>query len=874
VFKDFMLNVAYRVEKKFQAAEESGIQVRNAGIEALAALKNRLEMLSEDHSAQRKLNTTIADLREANVMLKEKLQSRNAEFSGMERQCKDVKQELQECRAQLTATTDDLGKAIAASREDALLRTQLQDLQTSYSIAKAQAESSASETERVTADLHEQEKLTMLAQEEASKLQDKLRQSEAKVSAFDTQKKAHTRQLKDESNMQRLQMERDIQARLAEDETRHNGNISSLRRQVAEANNNLCQMKGKLQDMENMSSNKEAETNRLAAQVLAVTTELGTLRDEACLMEQNQNRRGSELRTSQQQLIQCMDKAAEWSTRAEENALEFAKRCKEVADGFQKSEQVAEAEVDRLGALVLMLQKKNDDSDIKNSSVARYLRSRGLLKAGLTLTEWAVQPNVKNFRQEETNLGPSHPSVIGELRNILAVNPESNAHGSHEDVRTSAVSHTNKQIPVDVLDNTSTNLMGEYISHAANPSSALIDEGRRKTLSENDGSLLTSYSMPASKSIIRDISKHENHLGTRFVELTSASTDLSNGSQIFLATEATPLSYLQASDDLDTSNIRLSGTKKLEGTARTVTPDSQEEMMQEQIPAFMRPIRRVAERRHSTPHLREAERTVTRTEFTEYSMRTSEMYDNTPTLQCNGKGGVRFSDSATKPKSVNSDVDSSGLSEPPDNMENIDFTEYLGDSDGNDRKDPYILRMSNKNAYAQSVASHPAPSPKPNSSRVRTRARVQKKEIKQPKSILKRTDTAIRNDTPTDIHSNGKPLEITQPSKVQNIRRCGPSKGRLPGRSSGPNGIEGATYGSSYNRIVSGSRSTQDSSYFQASNAPLQVQGTSTADVFAISSSPAIGQPQRNSKKRALSGAGFSDRSRPAKLQRSARHQS
>ena len=867
-----MLNVAYRVEKKFQTAEESGIQVRNAGTEVLAALKNRLEVLNENHSAQQKLNATLTDLREANAMLKEKLHNRNAEFSGMERQFNDIKQELQECRAQLTATTDDLGKAIAASREDALLRNQLQDLQTSYSITKAQAESSASQAERVTADLREQEKLTMLAQEETSKLQDKLRQSEAKISAFDAQKKAYIRQLKDESNMQRLQMERGIQARLAEDETRHNDNISSLRRQIAEANNNLCHMKGKLQDMENMGSNREAETNRLADQVLAVTTELDTLQDEARLMEQNRDRRGSELRTSQEQLIRCINEAAEWSTRAEENALEFAKRCTEVADGFQKSEQVAEAEVNRLGALVLMLQKKNDDSDIVNSSVARYLCSRGLIKAGLTLAEWAVELTVKNSQQEETNLELSHPSVISALRNIPSVNPESNAHGSREDDQASAVSYSNGQIPVVVLDNTSTNLTGKYICHAADPSSALLDEGCKERLSEKDRSLLASYSMPSSKSIGRDISKHERHLGTRSMELSNASRALSNSSQIFLATGATPCSYLQASDDIDTSNIRLGGTKKLEGTAGTMTPDSQDESMQEQIPASMRPMRGVAERRHSTPHLREGKKTVTRTEFTEYSMQTSEMYDNMPTLQCNVKGGVHFSDPATNSKPVDSDVDSSGLSEPPDNMENVDFTEYLDGSDGNNHKDPDILRMSHKNAYTQSVTSHPAPSPKPNSSRVRTRARVQKNEIKQPKSILKRTDTAVRNDTSTDAHSNGKPLKITQPSKVQSIHGGDSSKGRLPRRSSGTNGIEGATHGSSYNRVVSGSRSTQCSSHFQASNAPPQVQGTSAADVFALSSSPAIGQSQRNSKKRVLARAGFSDSSRPIKLQRSARH--
>jgi predicted nucleic acid-binding Zn-ribbon protein len=866
-----MLNVAYRVEKKFQTAESSIIQVRDAGVEVLAELKNRLEMLSGDESTQRNLNATIADLREENATLKERFQSRDAEFSRIERQFNEIKQELQVCRTQLTATTNDLGKAIAAPREDTFLRTQLQDLQTSYSIAKGEADSSAIEMERVRADLHEQEKLTLLAQQETSKLQDELQQSQAKVSAFDIQKEAYVRQLNDEFNLLRLQMERDVRARLAEDEARHNDNVSGLRRQITEANNTISQTKRELHDMEEMSSNREAETNRLSAQVSVVATELSTLQDKAHSMEQNRDQTGSELHISQAQLGQYMEMVAEWSSRAEKNALEFAKRCKEIDDGFKRSRKVAEVEVDRLQALVLVLEKKNKDSEIVYSNVARYLRSRGLLKAGLTFAEWALRLPSEHSQQEETNLDPSIPSVIDELHKVTALSPENYSHGSGKKVGTSAVSSSNKQMLVVVPNDTSAQLAGEYTPRAANSPYALLDEDRRR-LSVNDSSLLSSHSISPCKSVSRDTSEHEHHPSTRSVELTGASRALSNVSQPFPTTEATPRSYLRASDYLGGSNVNVSGPKKLEGTARTVIPDSQDELMQKQIPTLTRPTRRVAERRHSTPHIRAGNRTVTRTEFTKYSIRTSEMYNDTPTSQYDVTGCVRFSEPVRNLNAVDSDVESSGLSDPPDNMEAVDSTEYLDDSDGNDRKGHEILRMSNKNSYTQSMTSHPAPSPKPNSSRVRTQPSVQAEEIKPPKSILKRTNTTIRNDATSDTHSSRKPLKNAQPSKVQGIHGGSAAKARLSRTTRGNNGIDGAAHGSSYNRIVSGNRISQNGSYFQAPDEPSQAQEPSTADIFAISSSPAMGQPKRNSKKRALSGVGINDNSRPTKLQRPARH--
>jgi predicted nucleic acid-binding Zn-ribbon protein len=861
LFEDLILKIAYSIDKKYKTVEDGSIQVRDAGVEALAELKHRLESLSEDRTVQQKLNASIADLGEENAKLKERIQNREMESFGAKKALNEVQQELQQCRAQLCATNEDLGKAVAASREDALLRTQLQDLQTSYSIVKQQAESSARETERVRADVREQENLTLLAQQENSELQGKLQHSEARVSGFDDQKEAYVHQLKSESNMLRVQMERDVRARLAEDEARHSGIISGLRRQITETDDKLSQAQRKLHDLEKMTSNKESEAHKCSKHLSAVATELGSLQDKSCSMEYGQDEMDSELSISQEQLRQYLEKAADWSARAEQNALEFANRRKEIDDALEKSEKVAEVEIDRLEALVLALQKKIENSDTVISKVASYLRSRGVIRPDLAFTDWAIGlPGEES--QQETNIDPSQPSAIGVLHDAPVLNQEICNRGSQNSVGISTASICNTQANISLQS------ADEYTSRATNPSRVLFEENCKARLSETENSLL----LPYSKSSIKpgcSTYQYEHDLNMVPLESTSAPNTLYNVPKSSPATKVTSRFGLRANDHLGDSKVLVKSTKKLEGASRTVIPDSQEGLMRESAPTFARPPQRVAERRQG---MAESNRTVTRTEITGYSIRTSEMCIGAPTVQHNDPFHVPFRNQATDMRSTDSDGESSGLSEPPDNVDKLDFADFMDNSDGRDRKDPTTLRFSDQQAYAESMASHTVLSPKPNSGRARTGARARPQEPKQPKGILKRTNNVIHiNDASANACSGGKPLANSLLPKMQGIQAAAAAHRGLSKTMSDTNGREGSSHRSLYNRPVAGSKDLQKSNHFQVHNVPPQVQGPSVADIFNVSSSPAMEQPKRNSKKRALSGVGINESNKPAKIPRSVR---
>jgi hypothetical protein len=339
----------------------------------------------------------------------------------------------------------------------------------------------------------------------------------------------------------------------------------------------------------------------------------------------------------------------------------------------------------------------------------------------------------------------------------------------------------------------------------------------------------------------------------------------------FPATTAVPRSYLKAGDHISNPITDLGGAKMLNGTMGTVIPDSQDASTQEKAQNVRQPLRRVAQRRHSIavqPQVQKDKRTITRTEVTEYHVRTSETYQDTSLVQKGAIGLASLVQSAGDAKSADSDTDSSSsLSEPPDDLES---QEYLDHYSGENREDFLPLRPSVKRTQAGSENRHSRASPKPNTSRARTTTSIEAikpGEMKPPKSILKRTKSNINTtEMVSRIHSNVETLRSSETSNVQSAHSGATTNKRLARPKIANKGLDGTLYNSPYNRIVSGTKVSQKNDHFQAPQTPA-------VDVFAVeSSSPAIGQPLRNSKKRVLSRVGMDDDHRTAKLPRLSRH--
>jgi hypothetical protein len=818
-------------------------------------------MLSEDQMAQQKLNAVVAGLREENAKLEEKIRSREKETLEIRKFLSEVQQELQQCQAQFSVTKEDLGRAIAASREDTLLRTQLQDLQTSYSIVKQQAESSAMEAERAQADLQEQENSMLLAQQEKSKLQDTLQQSQAMVTSFDDQKKAYVRQMKDESNILRIQMERDFQARLAEDEARHDGIVSGLRRQITEANDKLTQAQKKLCDAEKMKSSREEEIHTLSKQLSAAVTEIGSLQDKASSMEYAQDKTDGDLRIAQEQLMQYLEKVTDWSALVEGNALEFAKRRNEIDDILTKSKIAGETEIKQLRQLVSTLQKKIEDSDTVISKAACYLRSRGVLRPDLAFSDWAAGLSC-NDSQPETNVSPPRQLATSEHHEVSAMSQESFNDSFRDSVRGSTEPVCNEQA------GTHAKFGGERTPHVANPPNVSFNEDRRKRLTEIDHLPLTSFSESSSRRSDQDNRQLEHDPGIRPLESPNKFSTFNNALKSFPTTIPTLHVHSSVSKQPGMLDVRFSSNRKLERTERKVIPDSQEEIIQNAIPSFARPSRRVGERQNA---LTKDNRTVSRTEITEYCVRTSETYVGTRTEQESDAVHLPQENQPNDLSAVDSEEESSGLSEPPENLDKLDFVEFMDSGEAVDHKNPAVLQLSDNIASTESITSHSVISPRPNSSRTRTRPLLPSKEARQPKSILKRTNSMIQiSDTTANARPGERSLGHSQ-LDLPGIHRGASVNKRISKTISGSIGRDTAARRSPYNRPVAGSKDLHKSSHFPVQNMPAQEQRPSTADVFTISSSPAMGQPQRNSKKRALSGIGMRDNNRPSKLHRPSR---
>lgn len=857
----------------------------------LAELRKRLKMLSEDQATQQELTASITQLREENATLNERIQNRESELAVANDQLNELKLDLQECRSQLVATTEDLSSALTAPREDPVLRLQLHDLQTSYSVLRDQAESYSKEIGIARVDLRMQEESNALAQQEISKLQEQLRQTQAEVSTFEVQKETYVRQVRDESDKLRMQMERDVRARLAEDEAYHNGIVSGLQRQAIEAEAKLVRMQKDLHGMEQTGAGLSSEARGLSEEVSVIgtwintqSTSLGFFQEKLHEMEERRDLAARELYISREQLTQFEKEAAEWTARAEENALLFEKRCNQTNEEAKKSEETAEIEVNRLRSEAVGLRKKIEGSLIFEDNLVRWLRDKGLLKTGMTLKELVAQLPVEPTQPEQAHLVPTGLQVVGEpFYEVHSLSQDNSAYGSQtNDVASAVQTNENQAQAVIPRDLAFPKPASGAVPDTATPSSVLLSQDTGERLQESDISLFRqekaiSDSVSSSKRMIRETSKRHSIMKESSPERPSILMAPGKLARPFPDTTVIPGLYSRAGDHIGNPITDFGGGNLLNGIARTVIPDSQDDSTQEQTQNLVQPPQRIAQRQNSIaiqPQMRESNRTITRTEVTEYSVIRSETYADTSTAQ-KIIGAAPFGRPATELNSLEQDDDSgSSLTDPPSDSD-LELMEFLDDYTGKDQK--LILKPAVKKPRADSTTIQSVLSPKSNTSRVRTAPSmeaVKAGEMRPPKSILKRTNSNLHStETVSSFHSSAETVRSSEVSKVPSVHQGTAVNKRLSRPKIGSKGLDGAPYNSPYNRIVSGTKASYKTNDFPAPGVPSNGPQTPVTDMFAVaSSSPTIGQPLRNSKKHVLSRVGIDDNHRSAKLPRLGKH--
>jgi hypothetical protein len=151
---------------------------------------------------------------------------------------------------------------------------------------------------------------------------------------------------------------------------------------------------------------------------------------------------------------------------------------------------------------------------------------------------------------------------------------------------------------------------------------------------------------------------------------------------------------------------------------------------------------------------------------------------------------------------------------------------------------------------------------------------LRRRDLKPAKGILKRTNSTIDvagtadEASAKDTTSHG----VLRPSMVQNRQTEKGSKRRLSRPMVGGETSSSGPYNLPYNRIVSGNKSSHNTEKFKATDVQRSVPAAQKQDSTGNESSPLIGQPQRNTKKRTLSRVGVDERQRSNKLQRVHKH--
>jgi predicted nuclease with TOPRIM domain len=634
------------VEGRLQVAEEDNIDVRKANAEMLTELEKRISMLNEDHATQNMLNESIKTLREENARLNERLVAREAEISGLDDRVKEFQQELDLCRAQLTTTTQELQKALTMSREDPSLHDKLLDLQDKYSTLKEQDRASKKEVERARSDLREHEENSLLIHKQMKELKLNLQQAEANATAFNTEKDVYLRKSKEEFDMLRIQMEQNFQARLEDEAARHGGVVSTLRRQISEAEFKLAFMQGEIveaehrnQDNTNIISDLRAAIAALELSIAQKVSDFGHIEEEIRLRNEkweSASKEQRDLAAKEAELLQARfaeseQRAQKWRVWAEENVAQFTTRTTKMVE---KSQEMAETEINGLKEQIANLREGGAKSQIVQDAISSYLRRKGVLEHGATLEEWAERISSAPIEEEHITAG------INYLRenDLRSSGIDTSGSASSESViqnRTTSLPLVEAQEKSENVSNsevTSAAAAEDFINHAGELLDALSHEH------DSDGSHQTQSSVPsrpvdliAQESTVprhvpgttskhgRDNSKNEPNTGARL--LKSPLSSAAFGHSQHTTTDAFPRSLHRPGSFNGVAGTP-SGTRTMHSSGRTVIPDSQEEVNQEPTPLPTQPSRRIAQRRGSMAPPAQGNGTITHTQVTEYSIRT------------------------------------------------------------------------------------------------------------------------------------------------------------------------------------------------------------------------------------------------------------
>jgi myosin heavy subunit len=142
-----------RFETSMQASNDDATAQQKSNNEILENFKKTVDQLRLDKETEIQLNNRISELRQTNEALALDKNAREREIQESTTQLDQLKQDLADCRGQLSAKNDELATALAALNNDQRLRAEIQDLETANHTVTDQLQSKNQEIAKLKEEL-------------------------------------------------------------------------------------------------------------------------------------------------------------------------------------------------------------------------------------------------------------------------------------------------------------------------------------------------------------------------------------------------------------------------------------------------------------------------------------------------------------------------------------------------------------------------------------------------------------------------------------------------------------------------------------------------------------------------------------------------
>jgi hypothetical protein len=359
-------------------------------------LKERINQLRLDEDAKTSLNERISELRELNAALTASGSARELECQAIAKRIEQMGQELSSCLDQLTAKSEEVAALRALPKNDPILLGKIHELESAQRVMDGQINNVNQEASKVKEELASSRKAAQNAQEHAQGLQSRLTEAQTMIKTLVEDKKKYAAIRNAEVEKACQEIAKSAQAAKIEAKLHHDCTAKNLEQRRSEAEKALALAQEELQKCQEERASYVIDVDKLQEELSACKKQVAQQSAYIKLSERVPPR--DEFERREGKLERTIAYMVEMKAYFEAALKETAQKSGDAIISHQNETENLIKRVDALEKEKALLEEQKSEIQKTYSTfktnVDRSLRQSGNLlgAAQQSVSEWASKP--------------------------------------------------------------------------------------------------------------------------------------------------------------------------------------------------------------------------------------------------------------------------------------------------------------------------------------------------------------------------------------------------------------------------------------------------------------------------------------------------